>query len=223
MSDSTRTQPANNGAREPAQTYLRMYQNLTYIAKHYDDSDKWISESEQQGHSTVSQRPIFDPYSNQTYLEQHLTAYLTSIRARSTEHTDPETGRTCLIFKHRQVRLPEPIRNCLRHKSEKFTLKYGVEPWYPQNMTVAWLVTYLDKVYPDTSSQEWQKHTCSHICLSASTGNVQHPCISSGHMVWEAHSVNISRGFGLCRKPCQHHNCNKNLCNCAHLHTPTCI
>jgi hypothetical protein len=76
---------------------------------------------------------------------------------------------------------------------------------------------FLNGNYPDMRQNDWEKFDCSHLCIDSS-------CVfDSSHYCWEPKSINQSRGYGLCRKICNHLNCNRPLCIDQNLHYPNCL
>jgi hypothetical protein len=198
---------------------MLMANTLDYIAVYYDDSDYWLSPQERRGSGMRSLRPDRNPMSRASYLSQHIRFIIRTATSKC-ESVDTETGGTCLVYDKRQVRLPIPIRRCLNSAEAELLTRYG-QFWNPQNVTVHWLVAYLHRNFPDSTKAGWENFSCSHRCLSGSLKSTDRPCLVAEHLVWEPHSVNLARGYRICRARCKH--CNQMLCHCQSIHIPPCL
>jgi len=201
----------NKGASRPAATFMKMVEAFDSIMGDYDYSDRWLSNQEKRGAGKKVVRPPLNPNATSCPLYQHLRGFVNSKIAAQTTGLTP--GRTCPTTDdgYARVRLPTTIRRCLMENRCD---------WSPQNVTLTWLVAYLHRKLPNRQDPNWQKFTLSHRCLSAGTGS-ELICLDGEHVVWEAHSTNLSRGYRLCRRSCTH--CNEMLCRCQGLHDPCCV
>jgi len=202
---------SNKGAYEPAASFIKMVKAFDLIMSDYDYSDNWLSPQERRGSGKKVVRPLLNPNITSCPLYQHLRGF---VKGKITMSSVGMTlGTTCPTTSNnnRQVRLPITIRRCL--------IENGCD-WAPQNVTLTWLVAYLHRKLPNMQDPNWKKFTLSHRCLSAGTGS-ELICLCGEHLVWEDHSINLSRGYRLCRRSCTH--CNKMLCCCQGLHDPCCI
>lgn len=162
-------------------------------------------------HARESDFPLEDD--SLPYLQVHLMDWLSRM---DTDLVQNRSGGYCDCLDVRpnddgRRPLPKAIIRCLKNAGQR---------WTGPQVTVTWIVAYLEGNFPDETMANWKKFQLSHRCLGA---NCRRICVTGHHLIWESASNNQSRGHSrcFCTKACTH--CGQPLCSCQRLHDPPCI
>lgn len=111
--------------------------------------------------------------------------------------------------------LPRAINNLIR-------ANFNPDWSLTKKITIAWVVCYLNDIYPDMTQSDWKYYECSHRCVEYNL-EARYICIDPDCLVWESKAINQSRGQQFCVRNCVHQGCEVSVCECQGIHDPPCL